>query len=809
MAFNIIPVNGHSPYLNYEFFEQTIRDQIGKKCGDGIVFLLNNFPIPVSAELDIDLIMIIAIEPKDGNYYMPKVINERRIYFFNQIIPIKFITFLSEKKVSIEGRQISVENEELVDYSMEIQAMRQGLFNYLTQRCQFNRSELFVHPLIFIQNQQELVIDNCLIAPTFDFRYLHRYFNQNSADIFVSYKSWKTPAGFMAIPLEVERVVDQASLDSKVGFLTKKKLDRITKQLSSGKAIFEELNKHLIIIGGKAGTGKSSELLLLTMKCISKGKNTLYLTYNRLLVIDIARTVKLYINNKHNSSEDTKDSIGQGSVLTLHQFFYRISKSLGVLHILSETRITALLQMLKVRMRAVYDFLRLPIQDVIEDFGQLKTAVQNHNDFDIATKEVGIDFINYLQKKTFGVFDLNNASRDYFLHKKQLIENIGVSEVFLADYYGVLENTLLAIQTPEQYFKKYDIQEKFELLEVILNLKDKHLDKNGNSPKIKLSGFVEQKKRSMGGYKRKRTLFIDEAQDCHRLEKDILISIYGSDNLVVANGGKEQLIRHVELCNWEVSLAKKLNVKKYYTKGQSFRVKKTVLDFCNFVAEKYNIDLNLIPVESEDEGQLLFDFKTEHKDTEIIDLFSHLHLKGAINGCTAYESLLIILDSHRSGATVQETTKEQGTINEYGNIEDSIYNERGTWQHLNSLANKDIYIWDGTAANKSLLSFPGSNESRLIYYESCRGLEAWSVACFGLDKFFNMKAHDPDAERYLVDDMFLSNDQRKTTFAATWVLMAMTRAIDTLYIQINDRYSPFGKIVTEYLEKNNKNIREL
>jgi hypothetical protein len=46
-------------------------------------------------------------------------------------------------------------------------------------------------------------------------------------------------------------------------------------------------------------------------------------------------------------------------------------------------------------------------------------------------------------------------------------------------------------------------------------------------------------------------------------------------------------------------------------------------------------------------------------------------------------------------------------------------------------------------------------------------------------------------------------------YAATWALMALTRVIDTMYIQINDRNSEFGKIVVEYLNQKNKNVREI
>jgi hypothetical protein len=55
----------------------------------------------------------------------------------------------------------------------------------------------------------------------------------------------------------------------------------------------------------------------------------------------------------------------------------------------------------------------------------------------------------------------------------------------------------------------------------------------------------------------------------------------------------------------------------------------------------------------------------------------------------------------------------------------------------------------------------------------------------------------------------VSNEDRKNMYAATWLLMAMTRTIDSLYIQINDRNSDFGKVVDEYLKYGNKNVRQL
>jgi hypothetical protein len=814
MSIEIIPINGKSDFFDYELFEESVKNTIGRRCSDAKLFLFNNFPVSVSVETNIDLILIIAIEDKKGNFYIPKSGIDKPIYFHNQIIPVKFITQFQSDSISIDDNNQIVANEEYIDYSSEINSMRFSLISYLSDKCGLIRDELYVQPLIFIQGKGDLVLNSYLIAETFDFKAIHKYFSQSSSDIFIAYKDWKSEFGYQNLYNDIERIINQASKDSEIGYLTKKKVERIGKQLSSSKVIFDELNKNLVIINGKAGTGKSSELLLLTMKCISNGQNTLYLTYNKLLIFDIAKTVKSFVNAKLNNNSGVKP--GEGSVFTLHAFFYRLSKSLGVLHVLNADRIEKLLADLKTRMHQIYyDIVSSEFCKEHIDFNSIKSIIQNHKSLDVGTKEVGIDFVNFLQKRNLShSTELKKATIDFFNYKKQILGNIEANEVFLADYYNVLENTLLQIENPQQFYEKYNIEEKHELLDVAIGLSKKYEGEKDGKKTITEKGFIEFKNRRVGGHRRKRTLFIDEAQDCHRLEKEILISIYGSNNIVVANGGKEQLIRHVELCNWEVSKAKKLSTKKHSTRNKSYRVKKTVVDFCNYVASKFQIDLNLEPLESEDEGELLFDFRHNHSEQEINEIFSHLNLKGEVNGCTPYERLLILLESNsqREALTGQNVPHiETAIINEYGNIEDAPYLPRGTWRHIQSLEKNDFMFWDGTVEDKSQLIVPSPNESRVIYYESCRGLEAWTVACFAFDKFFSQKREDPDAEKYLIEDLFLNqnNEQRKSMYAATWALMALTRVIDTMYIQINDRNSEFGKLVVEYLNQKNKNVREI
>lgn len=824
MNLNFIPVNGKCEYFDYDEFENSVKDTLHTTCKEATVILFNNFPVLLSTETTVDLILVVALKDYQGNYFRVKK-GEKWIYLHNLIIPINFISNLQDTEIIIdEDGQIITDNE-TADYSNEIESIKFSLLDYLVRKCNFIKEQLFITPLIHIKNKNTIAKDNFLVSEKFDFKNLLIYLKSTSQEIFCSYRNWKTEIGYTTLPIDIEAINNQASKDSVVGYLTKKKIDRISKQLSNEKAIFGDLNKHLIIIQGKAGTGKSSELILLMMRLISNGQNTLFLTYNRLLIYDIARTIKSYVNNKI-TNKKPEDKIGQASVITLHSFFYRLSKSIGVLHILTEKRKGDLLTNLNSRVMIIKNFIESYAKsknsnslDLI-DLEAIKEQIQNNNQFEIPIKEVGIDFLNFLKKK--GLLNLaafDETIKQFIRNKADLVSNI-VDEIFLSDYYGVLENTLLAINKPDEYFTKYNIENKFELLEVVLNLKEKHLKKDKKGNLIDEKAFKEKINRKVGGRKRKRTIFIDEAQDCHIREKEILISIFGSDNVVISSGGKEQLIRHIELCNWEVSSQKKISVKKYKTSNKSFRIKKSVLDFCNFVAAKYQIELKLEPLETEDEGELILDFRNNVAFTDMQQIFSNLSLKGEISGCTAYESLLVLIDTHSKvdSSNGSNTVSSTGKINEYDNIEDSRKIKKGDWKYKAHLEKENqLMFWDGTNDNKSQMQVPYPTETRLIYYDSCRGLEAWTVACFNIDKFFNQKREDPDAEKFLINDekelgiqsLFVTNDSRKDMFAGTWVLMAITRAIDTLYLKFDNPDSQFSKLVLEFVKSNPKNLKVL
>jgi len=825
MNLNVIPVNGKCEYLDYVEFERSAKENLQNTCNEATIILFNNFPVLLTTEASIDLILVIALKDCKGNYFRIKK-GEKWIYLHNLIIPINFISNLQDSEISIdEDGELIISNTETIDCSNEIANIKHSLLDYLVRKCNFRKEELFISPLIHIKNNVTFTNDNFLVSEKFDFKSLLVYLKNSSQEIFCSYKNWKSEAGYNTLISDIESINNQASKDSAIGYLTKKKIDRITKQLSNEKAIFNDINKYLIIVQGKAGTGKSSELILLMMRCISNGQNTLFLTYNRLLIFDIARTIKSYINNKKVNNQQ-QDKIGRASVVTLHSFFYRLSKSLGVLHILTENRKGDLLTNLKTRINTIKilidNSIKLKNTSILtsNDIDSLKEEIQNNKQVEISVKEVGIDFMNFLKKKGLtNINNFNDSIKQFIQYKADLVSTIS-NEIFLNDYYSVLENTLLAINNSTEYFKKYNIENKFELLEVILNLNEKHLKIDEEEILIDEKAFKKKINKKVGGLKSKRTIFIDEAQDCHIKEKEILISIFGSDNVIISSGGKEQLIRHVELCNWEVSSNIKISVKKYRTNNKSYRIKKTVLEFCNFIADKYQIELKLEPLETEDEGELILDFRNNVSNSDLKQIFSNLSIKGGINGCTSYESLLVLIDSHSTVDSGIERIKvtSTGKINEYDNIEDSYKIKKGDWKYKTYIEKENnIIFWDGTQDDKTHMQVPFPTETRLIYYDSCRGLEAWSVACFNIDKFFDHKKSEPDAEKFLMNDekelgiqsLFVTNESRKDMFAGTWVLMAITRAIDTLYLKFDNPESEFCKIVFEFVKTNPQNVKIL
>jgi hypothetical protein len=844
MSINFISLNGQNSAVRYQEFEQQLRSCLGETCNEATISLLNNFPVTTSPDVRTDMVMTFCIKKLNGNYYRRQK-NGQPIYYYNFIMPICIMKNFSNSNISIDANNYILVDGVPYNYENEAISLKLGFRNYLINRCGYSKSDLSIMPVIYIENSNfTFISDSVIIAPKLDWNSISDLIISVSHTNIVSVRNWNTSTGYEIYLTSIEELNDKASEDSAYGFLTKKKIDRIAKAIStfntkSGKKekekkpvntlfdteVIDQLKVHeaeksqstiedsLIILEGKAGTGKTSELINLMTKQLEGGRNARFMTYNHLLVYDISKTFKSFSNSRYSSSEELT-KIGNVNVMTLHLFFFRLSKSLGVLHLMTEARMEELKKLLINRVKSAKEELLNIVSKnaerlfIGEPYQKAKELILNSRNLKQPEKEVAVDFINFLKRNNLSItLDLDNSTSKFINYKRNFLEGICVNDVFIIDYYGVLSNILKAITDPSAFYDEFNIQSKYELLYTTMDYGKKYLN-NKELAKgiIPREIYVQRVNKVKGGHKLGRSVvLIDEGQDCHRFEKDILFNIFEPNNIAVASGGKEQLIRHVELCNWTASIGKLIPHRKFSTGKKSYRIKKHLLSLCNFIATRFNVSLELEPLNTEDVGELIIDTRKAQSEEDAASIFKKLMLKGTINKCLPYESLLVLLNpTHKSGNDANEISSSV-VINEYGNIEEQVISTEMEFQFSRALGEANEY-WDGTNDEIRRHRIPSYGEVRMIYYHSCRGLEAWSVACFDLDTFFDKKRAEPDAEKYLTDTVFTLED-RKSMYAATWALMAMTRAIDTMYIRIANVNSELGRAIVEYAKVNNRTCK--
>ena len=293
---------------------------------------------------------------------------------------------------------------------------------------------------------------------------------------------------------------------------------------------------------------------------------------------------------------------------------------------------------------------------------------------------------------------------------------------------------------------------------------------------------------------------IDEAQDCNNYEKLILMKIYGAENIVITSGGKDQLIRTSLVTDWTHALEKPVPADIITLPGRSYRQKANIVRFINAFGEHYNV---AGPTKSANEskglGRVIIDTRNSIRGFSN-DILCQVREEGKVQECSDYENCIIMLPTTGYSS---KTTEKGIVIDELDNV-DII--DKSTNRRL-EISSKELKVWNGIVDQKSKLSVPSSNETRFIYYESCRGLEAWNVMCVDLDTFFYNMRSSKDAELYARNEvewyannsqiLFSDNKDLRNEFALHSIYMAITRPIDTIYIKLATPINDFSKEIIE------------
>lgn len=98
-------------------------------------------------------------------------------------------------------------------------------------------------------------------------------------------------------------------------------------------------------------------------------------------------------------------------------------------------------------------------------------------------------------------------------------------------------------------------------------------------------------------------------------------------------------------------------------------------------------------------------------------------------------------------------------------------------------------VWDGTSRDVREYFASHRDELRFVQYDSCRGLEAWTSINFGLDQLWDYKVNQIQLSQKWNDDLLSSKQELAAAHAARWIMIPLTRAMDTLVVNIGSRES--------------------
>jgi len=275
-------------------------------------------------------------------------------------------------------------------------------------------------------------------------------------------------------------------------------------------------------------------------------------------------------------------------------------------------------------------------------------------------------------------------------------------------------------------------------------------------------------------------LLIDESQDWGELEKELVFKIFGKNKIVIADG-VDQLIRSQSKCSWTRALKPTVDFRKTSEK-KGLRQKVNLVNFVNNLADKLNVRWNLEPKPELIGGKIIITSKEYDQS-----LHNREYQNCMKNGNSAYEMMFLVppslVESYERTNDYNKTVKDR------------------RFKNLNKYENQGIKLWDGTSAELRTEYVVDLDSHRLLQYESCRGLEGWTVVNLNFDDFIKYKIDTYKKEE--TNELALESfNETRNRFVYLWALIPMTRAIDTLVITLSQSESKIKSALREIYESN-------
>lgn len=259
-------------------------------------------------------------------------------------------------------------------------------------------------------------------------------------------------------------------------------------------------------------------------------------------------------------------------------------------------------------------------------------------------------------------------------------------------------------------------------------------------------------------------IIVDEAQDWPADEAGLLTDLYGAELIALADG-LSQLIRG-SATDWKSPKDGEF-AGGMKSLREGLRMKASLCRFANAVADEAGFQWHVTPNKQAAGGRVIVMYG---------DYSRQGHLQRSLLSSAIQDGNLPIDMLHCVPPSSIEAS-----------------NGRRGSKLAAAFARQGWESWDGVD-DVVRKSFPRSaGELRIVQYESCRGLEGWTVVLDGLDEFWDRKREEALKES--------SYPAEAESVAWRWCMIPMTRPIDTLVITIRNKESMLARVLAKVSSK--------
>lgn len=261
-------------------------------------------------------------------------------------------------------------------------------------------------------------------------------------------------------------------------------------------------------------------------------------------------------------------------------------------------------------------------------------------------------------------------------------------------------------------------------------------------------------------------ILIDESQDWPQSERDLIYSLYDYKKVVIADG-VDQFVRGVTHIDWREGISTANS--QIVALRKSLRLKSTLCQTVGHFAEAIELqNWNLEPVPESHGGKVIVvigNALSEEFHRRLIATSNH-------DGNKPIDMLLCVPPTWVKNVDDGRESVVARAYLEWGYEVWDAVDPRLRGEHATSL-----------------------EQFRIVQYESCRGLEGWVVVCFALDEFFDYKKENAEISDESKLDVFYEESDAALEYAKKWLMIPLTRAIDTLVLHVSDKDSYVGTVL--------------